>query len=440
MYNRYKQNPEKLQNFASKLIPGVSQLFGKRPDLYLPGGKWPTYYSKAKGITVWGIDNKKYYDFTMVGIGTSTLGYSDTDINKAAIKSIKSSTMNTLNPPEDVELAELLLKLHPWAENVRYCRTGGETMSVAIRIARASTKKDKILFCGYHGWHDWYLSANLSDDKSLDGHLLPGLKPKGVPRNLKNTVFPFNYNQIDELEKIVKEHEIGVIKMEVVRSMEPTNDFLYKVRQLANSKNIILVFDECTTGFRETFGGIHKKYNIEPDMAMFGKALGNGYAITSVIGKSKIMQEAQSTFISSTFWTERIGSSAALKTLEIMEREKSWEKITNIGNKISEIWKKLAQRYELPISIFGIPALIKFRFNSKLNLEYKTLITQEMLKKGYLAANSVYVCTQHNDEILNGYENSLEKVFKLIAECEQGRSIYKLLDGSVCSNEFQRLS
>ena len=185
MYNRYKQNSEKLQNIASKLIPGVSQLFGKRPDLYLPGGKWPTYYSKAKGITVWGIDNKKYYDFTMVGIGTSTLGYSDADINKAAIKSIKSSTMNTLNPPEDVELAELLLKLHPWADNVRYCRTGGETMSVAIRIARASTKKDKILFCGYHGWHDWYLSTNLKSEKSLNEHLLPGLEPLGVPKVLE---------------------------------------------------------------------------------------------------------------------------------------------------------------------------------------------------------------------------------------------------------------
>lgn len=430
---------QKLYKRAKNIIPGGNMLLSKRPEMFLPG-KWPSYFSKSKGCKVWDLDGNEFIDMSIMGIGTNTLGYGHPEVDEAVMKTIKDGNMSTLNCPEEVYLAEKLIEMHPWADMVRFARSGGEANAIAIRIARAASGRDKVAICGYHGWHDWYLSANLSDDKSLDGHLLPGLKPKGVPRNLRNTVFPFNYNQFDELEKIVKEHEIGVIKMEVIRSMEPTNDFLYKVRQLANSKKIILIFDECTTGFRETFGGIHKKYNIEPDMAMFGKALGNGYAITSVIGKTKIMQEAQSTFISSTFWTERIGSSAALKTLEIMEREKSWEKITNIGNKISEIWKKLAERYELPISIFGIPALIKFRFNSKLNLEYKTLITQEMLKKGYLAANSVYVCTKHNDEILVGYENSLEKVFKLIAECEQGRSINELLEGPVCNNEFQRLS
>jgi len=239
---------------------------------------------------------------------------------------------------------------------------------------------------------------------------------------------------------LVKIHDIGVIKMEVVRSMQPEDGFLHKVRQLASSKNIVLIFDECTSGFRETFGGIHKKYDVEPDMAMFGKALGNGYAITAVIGKRQIMQEAQSTFISSTFWTERIGPSAALKTLEVMKREKSWEKITQIGGTISKIWKKLGQKYQIPISIFGLPALIQFKFNSKFNLEYKTLITQEMLKKGYLAANSVYVCTEHNPNILEGYEKVLDHVFKLIAECENGRSIDKLLEGPICNMNFQRLS
>ena len=157
----------KLHNKAKKIIPGVSQLLGKRPDMYLPGNKWPTYYSKAKGVTIWGLDGKKYLDFTMVGIGTSVLGYSDTDMNKIAIKAIKSGSMTTLNPPEDVKLAEELLKIHPWATSVKYARTGGESMSVAVRLSRAYTKKEKILFCGYHGWHDWYLSANVSSKKNL---------------------------------------------------------------------------------------------------------------------------------------------------------------------------------------------------------------------------------------------------------------------------------
>ena len=203
MYKKYKKNPKKLQNYASKIIPGTSQLFGKKPELYLPGGKWPTYYSKAKGVNVWGVNNKKYIDFTMVGIGTSVLGYSDPDVNKTAIKALKRSPMNTLNAPEEVELAELLIKLHPWAESVRYCRTGGESMSIAIRLARAYTK-DKVLFCGYHGWHDWYLSANLKSKLSLNNHLLPGLEPLGVPKGLRNSVLPFKFTDFDDLEKNVR--------------------------------------------------------------------------------------------------------------------------------------------------------------------------------------------------------------------------------------------
>ena len=430
---------QKLYKRAKKIIPGGNMLLSKRPEMFLPG-KWPSYFSKSKGCKVWDLDGKEFIDMSIMGIGTNTLGYGHPEVDEVVMKTVKDGNMSTLNCPEEVFLAEKLIEMHPWADMVRFARSGGEANAIAIRIARAAAGRDKVAICGYHGWHDWYLSANLGDDKSLDGHLLPGLEPKGVPRHLKNTVFPFNYNRFDELESLVKIHDIGVIKMEVVRSMQPEDGFLHKVRQLASSKNIVLIFDECTSGFRETFGGIHKKYDVEPDMAMLGKALGNGYAITAVIGKREIMQEAQSTFISSTFWTERIGPSAALKTLEVMKREKSWEKITKIGGTISEIWKTLGQKYQIPLSIFGLPALIQLKFNSKFNLEYKTLITQEMLKKGYLAANSVYVCTEHSPNILEGYQKALDHVFELIAECENGGSIDKLLEGPICYTNFQRLS
>ena len=206
MYKKNKKNPKKLQIYAKKLIPGISQLFGKRPELYLPGGSWPTYYSKAKGVYLWGIDNKKFIDFSMVGVGTSVLGYADKHINEAAIKAINSGSISTLNAPEDVELAEILTKIHPWADSVKYARTGGESMSIAIRIARAYTKKEKILFCGYHGWHDWYLSANLKSIKNLNQHLLSGLEPLGIPKSLKNTIIPFRFNEWEDLEKIVKKN------------------------------------------------------------------------------------------------------------------------------------------------------------------------------------------------------------------------------------------
>jgi len=269
---------------------------------------------------------------------------------------------------------------------------------------------------------------------------LPGLEPNGVPRNLKGTVFPFSYNRLDELEALVHAHDIGVIIMEVVRNMEPEDNFLHKVRQLATERGIVLIFDECTSGFRETFGGLHKKYGVEPDMAMFGKALGNGYAITATIGRREVMQAAQSTFISSTFWTERIGPTAALKTLEVMEREKSWEVIFKTGLEIRERWQKLADQHGLTISHWGLPASTGFTIQSENALAYKTLVTQEMLGKGYLAGNSVYVCTEHTAEVVNGYFDALDPIFRLISECEQGIDVSQLLKGPVCHGGFKRLN
>ena len=152
--------------------------------------------------------------------------------------------MSTLNCPEEVELAERLIEINPWAGMVRLARSGGEANSIAIRIARAASGKDGVAVCGYHGWHDWYLSANHNNTDNLSNHLLPGLEPLGVPKSLSNTVFPFHYNDYDGLVELVNNNNIGVIKMEVMRNFKPKNDFLSKVRDLANKKNIVLIFDE----------------------------------------------------------------------------------------------------------------------------------------------------------------------------------------------------
>ena len=337
-------------------------------------------------------------------------------------------------------MAEKLVELHPWADMARLARSGGEANAVAIRIARAASGKDKVAVCGYHGWHDWYLSANLGADESLAGHLLPGLEPNGVPRNLRGTVFPFGYNRFDELQALVAAHDIGVIKMEVSRNQGPEDNFLHKVRKLASERGIVLIFDECTSGFRQTFGGLHKLYGVEPDMAMFGKALGNGYAITAAIGRREVMEAAQSTFISSTFWTERIGPSAALKTLEVLERTRSWDTITATGLDIRQRWQQLADEYGLGIDHWGLPALTGFTFRSSNALAYKTLVTQEMLARGYLAGNSVYVCTEHTPEVLAGFFDALDSVFRLVRECEDGRDVMGLLKGPVCHAGFKRLN
>jgi glutamate-1-semialdehyde 2,1-aminomutase len=430
---------QKLWKRAKRVIPGGNMLLSKRSEMLLPG-QWPAYFSKAKGCKVWDLDGKEYIDMSMMGIGTNILGYGHSEVDEAVSRVVGAGNMSTLNCPEEVYLAEKLIELHPWADMVRFARSGGEANAIAIRIARAATGKDNVAICGYHGWHDWYLSANLNSDKNLDGHLLPGLDPKGVPDGLCGSVHPFSYNNFDELENLVNKQNIGVIKMEVSRNNNPENNFLHKVRNLASEKNILLIFDECTSGFRQSFGGLHKIYGVEPDMAVFGKALGNGYAITAVIGRRKIMEAAQTTFISSTFWTERIGPAAALKTLEVMEKEKSWEQITESGIKVIAGWQALAKKYELSITINGLPALASFSFNYPDALAYKTLITQEMLKKRFLAGTSVYACIAHSPEIISNFFEQLDSVFGLIKDCEEGCDIMSLLKGPVCDSGFKRVN
>ena len=430
---------QKLWKRAKQIIPGGNMLLSKRAEMFLPE-QWPAYFSKAKGCKVWDMDGNEFTDMFIMGIGTNILGYGHQEVDDAVRKTIDAGNMSTFNCPEEVYLAEKLIEIHPWADMVRLARSGGEANAIAIRIARAASGKDNVAICGYHGWHDWYLSANLGDDKNLAGHLLPGLAPNGVPKSLRGTVFPFNYNNYAELEALVNDHDIGVIKMEVVRNMGPEDNFLHKVRKLATDRSIVLIFDECTSGFRETFGGLHKKYGVEPDMAMFGKALGNGYGITATIGKREVMEAAQTTFISSTFWTERIGPTAALKTLEVMERIKSWDTITQTGLNIRQGWQKLADKHDLKIDHWGLPSLTGFTFQSPDALAYKTLITQEMLAKGYLAGNSVYVCIEHMPDLVAGFFDALAPVFALIKECEEGRDVMSLLNGPVCHGGFKRLN
>lgn len=431
---------QELYEKAKTLIPGGTMLLSKRPEMFLPD-QWPAYFTKAKGSKVWDLDGKEYIDMCIMGIGTNTLGYGNDEVDAAVMQTISTGNMSTLNCPEEVLLAEELIKMNPWADMVRYTRTGGEGNAVAIRIARAASGRDNVAICGYHGWHDWYLSSNLSGDDILSGHLLSGLDTAGVPKSLKNTVFPFHYNNYEELEDIVLKHNIGVIKMEVLRNFGPENNFLQKVRELATKKNIVLIFDECTSGFRETYGGIFQKFGVEPDMTVFSKTIGNGYALTAVVGKRSIMEAAQKTFISSTFWTERIGPTAALKTLEVMKKVESWKIITQKGEKMREGWIKLADENKLKIAISGIPSLSTYAFKSDKAMEYKTFVTQEMLKKGFLASTNFYAATTQTDEYFDLYFNALNDVYKIISECENNsRNITELLEGPVCHSGFQRLN
>ena len=313
-------------------------------------------------------------------------------------------------------------------------------MEIAVRMARAYTKKEKIAFCGYHGWHDWYLSSNLAHNANLDGHLLPGLVPLGVPRSLINTALPFEYNNIEKLEIIVKENDIGVIVVEPFRHQEPLNNFLKRIREIVDDIGAVLIFDEITSGWRLTVGGAHLLYGVNPDIMVVAKAMSNGFPMAAIVGKGNVMDVAQDTFISSTYWTERIGPAAAIATINKLQKNNVPTHLDKIGMLIGEGWKKMANKHELDISVLPPNALVTFTFNYDNHQELITLFTQDMLNRGFLAAASVYVSYSHKKEHVNQYLNAVDEVFGIIKEGINQKNISNLLKVPMAQIGFQRLT
>ena len=428
---------------AKTLIPGGTQLLSKRPEMFLPE-YWPAYYSKAKGCKIWDLDGNEYTDVSYMGIGANVLGYANDEVDEAAREAIACGGMTTLNAPEEVYLAEKLISLHPWAGGVRYAKAGGEAMALASRIARAYTKKDIILFCGYHGWHDWYLAANLSNRNALDDLHIPGLEPLGVPSGLAGTNLPFHYNNISEFNALMAKHKgkIAAVVMEPIRNDYPQDDFLQKIRTATEAEGIVLVFDEVSAGFRLCSGGSHRVLGVNPDIAVFAKGMTNGYPLTAIVGKREVMDAAQGTFISSTFYTERVAIAATLKSIEVYEREKVWEKQSAYGKLIQDGWREKAGAAGLDIEIGGILPMSHFAISGNESpLVYKTFVTQEMLKRGYLASNSFYTSNAHSPEIIEKYLADIGEVFVEIAELmNAGISVESRLPGGVCQSGFGRLN
>ena len=425
---------------AIKVIPGGNGLLSKRPERYAPD-IWPTYYSRSKGVHVWDLEGNKYVDMAQMGIGAAILGYADEEVDNAVRKIIGQGVSNTLNNPNEVFLAEKLLELNPFAGGVKFARSGGEAMAIAVRIARAHIGKDQIAFSGYHGWCDWYLAANIDNEENLSNHLLPGLEAKGVSGNLLNTIFPFEYNNLSELKELVENNDIGVIVMEGARYDFPTQDFIDGVCKISKENNIVLVVDEITSGWRMTDGGVFKLLNYTPDIVVYGKGMGNGYAINAIVGKKEVMSQAQETFISSTFWTEGVGFAAALKTLDILTKKEVWIHLNEMGNLIGKGWDKLATKYDLRLKTTDFKPLITFKLDyGDSNPALYTLFIQEMLKRGYLAANSVYLSYSHTKQIIDEYLISVDEVFSIMSEAIQSDKIENLLETSIKQESFKRLN
>jgi glutamate-1-semialdehyde aminotransferase len=437
-----KGTGQRLYQKARKLIPGGTQLLSKRPEMFLPE-EWPAYYSKAKGCEVWDLDGRKYTDMSIMGVGSCILGYADEDVNKAVKKAVDNGSMSTLNAPEEVELAELLTKIHPWADMVRYARTGGEAMAIAERIARAHTGRDVIAFCGYHGWHDWYLATNLARTDGLKEHLLAGLLPAGVPKGLRGSILPFHYNKIEELEAIVKKagKNLAAIVMEPIHNVEPKDNFLKKVRAIATRTGAVLIFDEITIGWKLTYGGAHLLYKVNPDIAVFSKAMSNGYPMAAIIGRRGVMQAAQGSFISSTYWTERIGPVAALATLKKMKRVGVAKRLNAAGKKVRAGWTALAEKHGLALTLGGVIPISSFTFqNGRDSQALKTLFVQEMLDRGFLATNMFFASCAHTDAHIKKYLRAVDGAFAALARAVKTKTIYKKLRGPVAHTGFARLN
>lgn len=407
---------------AGTVISGGTGLLSKRAGMFDPQ-HWPAYFSRCSGCEVWDMAGRRYIDFAG-GIGAVLLGYADKDVTAAVQRRLTAGTYCSLVNPQEVELADLLLQLHPWAGKVRYARGGGEAMAMAVRIARASTGKSGIAFCGYHGWHDWYLAANIGATGALDGHLLPGLQPKGVPRELAGTSVPFQYNDWNSFEAAIDAlgDNFAAVVMEPMRSQFPQGDFLERIREKCKQKNAVFVVDEITSGLRYGFPGALSKTGVEPDMVVYAKAMSNGFPFAVIVGREEVMNDADASFISSSYWTDGVGTAAALAVLKKMQDLKVQQEVWEKGIKFQYALKEIADRYpSCAVETGGMPSTPTLTFQLAGNAPAaKTLYIRKMLEKGFLVSSIFYLMYAHEEKhitlLLEALDHVLADIEKIITD------------------------
>ena len=424
---------------AERLIPGVAQLISRRPTRRAFGVS-PVYGARAKGCRIWDIDGNEYVDW-MSAVGPIILGYADEVVDRAVKEQIDRGSIYSLLTEASVELAELLVRLIPSAEMVRYAKGGGEACAVAVRIARGVTGRDRVLFCGYHGWHDWYQSANLGNEK-LQQHLFSGIKPTGIPRVLEGTAIPFEYGDNNMLEDLLKEHdgEVACIMMEPMRSEMPPEGYLEGVRDLATRYGVILIFDEVSCGLRVALGGAQELTGVTPDMTVLAKGISNGYPMGAVVGKREVMAPAAQMFISSAYWDDNVGIVAALTTLKELERRDAVSHFERIGTSLKARINRAAQETGLNAESYGAPGHPGMRFNfedGETAKKVQTLFAQEMEKRGVIMGN--FLNCAHDEAALDRTEAAVRESFAIIKEgLDRGR-LDDLMEAQVQEEFFRRL-
>ena len=426
---------------AKEVIPGVTQLLSRRPTQAALGVS-PVYAAKAKGCRIWDVDGNEYVDW-MSGVGPIILGYADDVVDAAVKQQIERGGICSIVHESAVELAEELVRLIPSAEMVRYAKGGGEACTVAVRIARGVTGKDKVLFCGYHGWHDWYLAANLGGER-LDRHLRPGIEPIGVPRVLEGTTIPFEYGDLQMLEDLLKTHgnEVACIMMEPMRTELPPPGYLDGVRDLATKYGVVLIFDEVSSGFRIALGGVQEYTGVVPDLSVFAKAISNGYPMAAVVGKREVMEPASRMFISSAYWDDPIGTVAALTTLRELERRDAVTHFERVGASFKERINRAAREAGVAAECVGVAAHPGIRFqvaDAETARKVTTLFVQENARRGLILSTGFFFNCAHDEAALDHTEAVVRQSFAVIRDGLENRRLDELLECEMREDLFRRL-
>ena len=414
---------------AKTLIPGQSQTFSKGPTQFVQGVS-PIYCEKGKGAKIWDVDGNEFTDYIMA-LGPIVLGYCFEEVDQAVIQQLKKGSIFSLPHHLEVEVAEKLVNIIPSAEMVRFGKNGSDVTAAAIRISRAYTGRDKIAICGYHGWQDWYIGTTSRD--------------LGVPDGTKSLSLTFKYNDISSLEKLFNDNfsQIACVIIEPVGIEKPDRLFLEKVKELANKNNAVLIFDELKSGFRFALGGIQGSLDIVPDISTFGKAIANGYPLSAIVGRRDIMEYVDKTFFSFTFGGETLSLAACLKTIEIIQRQEVIKHNWEIGAYFKEQYNRLIMKYDLGNYIWNkgndIHFITEFKSgNNFSDLELKSLLHQEMIKKGNLTIGSYDFCYSHTENMIDKTISDLEDILPSIKNIIETDSITDHIEGNIVQPIFRK--
>ncbi len=427
---------------ALELIPGGTQLVSRRPNRVAYGVS-PIYAARAQGARFWDVDGFEYVDW-ISGIGAILLGYADPVVDEAVRRQIADGTMYSVNHELEIELAEELCRDIPCAEMVRYAKSGGEACAMAVRIARGATGRDKVLFCGYHGWHDWYMAANLDADASLNSHLFPGIEPIGVPRSLAGTAIPFPQGDPAALGELLDRHrgEVAAVIMEPLRSEWPAEGYLASVAKLTREHGVALIFDEISAGLRFGPGGAQGRLGVTPDMAVFAKSISNGYPMAAVVGRREVMEPAARMFLSSTYWSDTIGLQAALTTMREARRRNVSQQLETYGAELKQGLNRVAEETGCPVRCTGIDLHPRLDFDIDdvtQRGQAATFYIQEMAKRGCHGYASFYLNAAQGEAEKQQTLVAARETFGLLRDALDSGSLADRLECAAQQDAFRRL-